>query len=105
MRRALHFVFKIGDRAKTATFYRDVLGMTVCGFDFYLAARTREDSTDVLTSLCKARISPKSGTCHVVTKGFFSLNVLFKKTNASIHRRFYAMKNLRKAAKRRAMGM
>lgn len=30
LRRALHFVFKIGDRAKTATFYRDVLGMKVC---------------------------------------------------------------------------
>lgn len=29
LRRALHFVFKIGDRAKTATFYRDVLGMKV----------------------------------------------------------------------------
>lgn len=29
LRRALHFVFKIGDRTKTATFYRDVLGMKV----------------------------------------------------------------------------
>ncbi|XP_061734272.1 glyoxalase domain-containing protein 4 isoform X1 [Nerophis ophidion] len=29
MRRALHFVFKVGDRNKTATFYRDVLGMKV----------------------------------------------------------------------------
>nr|XP_057936209.1 glyoxalase domain-containing protein 4 [Doryrhamphus excisus] len=29
MRRALHFVFKVGDRTKTATFYRDVLGMKV----------------------------------------------------------------------------
>ncbi|KAM4589548.1 glyoxalase domain-containing protein 4 [Fundulus diaphanus] len=29
LRRALHFVFKVGDRAKTATFYRDVLGMKV----------------------------------------------------------------------------
>uniref|UniRef100_A0A3Q3X9M6 VOC domain-containing protein n=1 Tax=Mola mola TaxID=94237 RepID=A0A3Q3X9M6_MOLML len=28
-RRALHFVFKVGDRAKTATFYRDVLGMKI----------------------------------------------------------------------------
>ncbi|CAB1432812.1 unnamed protein product [Pleuronectes platessa] len=28
-RRALHFVFKVGDRTKTATFYRDVLGMKV----------------------------------------------------------------------------
>ncbi|XP_070761875.1 glyoxalase domain-containing protein 4 isoform X5 [Enoplosus armatus] len=27
LRRALHFVFKVGDRTKTATFYRDVLGM------------------------------------------------------------------------------
>ncbi|XP_038053751.1 glyoxalase domain-containing protein 4-like [Patiria miniata] len=26
-RRALHFVFKVGDRTKTAEFYRDVLGM------------------------------------------------------------------------------
>lgn len=26
-RRALHFVFKIGDRTKTASFYRDILGM------------------------------------------------------------------------------
>uniref|UniRef100_A0A3Q3G8Y2 Glyoxalase domain containing 4 n=1 Tax=Labrus bergylta TaxID=56723 RepID=A0A3Q3G8Y2_9LABR len=25
----LHFVFKVGDRAKTATFYRDVLGMKI----------------------------------------------------------------------------
>uniref|UniRef100_A0A672RVQ1 Glyoxalase/fosfomycin resistance/dioxygenase domain-containing protein n=1 Tax=Sinocyclocheilus grahami TaxID=75366 RepID=A0A672RVQ1_SINGR len=34
LRRALHFVFKVGDRTKTATFYRDVLGMKVkelCG--------------------------------------------------------------------------
>ncbi|KAJ8385067.1 hypothetical protein AAFF_G00195970 [Aldrovandia affinis] len=29
LRRALHFVFKVGDRAKTATFYRDVLGMRI----------------------------------------------------------------------------
>ncbi|XP_077579126.1 glyoxalase domain-containing protein 4 [Stigmatopora nigra] len=29
MRRALHFVFKVGDRAKMATFYRDILGMKV----------------------------------------------------------------------------
>jgi len=27
-KRALHFVFKVGDRTKTSTFYRDVLGMT-----------------------------------------------------------------------------
>ncbi|XP_038670497.1 glyoxalase domain-containing protein 4 [Scyliorhinus canicula] len=27
--RVLHFVFKVGDRARTARFYRDVLGMTV----------------------------------------------------------------------------
>lgn len=30
LRRALHFVFKVGDRSKTVTFYRDVLGMKVC---------------------------------------------------------------------------
>ncbi|XP_046891716.1 glyoxalase domain-containing protein 4 isoform X1 [Hypomesus transpacificus] len=29
LRRALHFVFKVGDRGKTATFYRDVLGMKI----------------------------------------------------------------------------
>ncbi|XP_023870036.1 glyoxalase domain-containing protein 4 [Salvelinus sp. IW2-2015] len=29
LRRALHFVFKVGDRRKTATFYRDVLGMKI----------------------------------------------------------------------------
>ncbi|KAK0139648.1 Glyoxalase domain-containing protein 4 [Merluccius polli] len=29
MRRVLHFVFKVGDRAKTATFYREVLGMKI----------------------------------------------------------------------------
>lgn len=29
LRRALHFVFKVGDRNKTAVFYRDVLGMKV----------------------------------------------------------------------------
>jgi len=29
LRRALHFVFKVGDRSKTATFYRDVLGMKI----------------------------------------------------------------------------
>ncbi|XP_061461280.1 glyoxalase domain-containing protein 4 isoform X2 [Rhineura floridana] len=28
-RRALHFVFKVGDRAQTARFYRDLLGMRV----------------------------------------------------------------------------
>ncbi|NP_001188167.1 glyoxalase domain-containing protein 4 [Ictalurus punctatus] len=28
-RRALHFVFKVGDRSKTAIFYRDVLGMKI----------------------------------------------------------------------------
>lgn len=27
--RALHFVFKIGDRAKNAFFFRDILGMKV----------------------------------------------------------------------------
>uniref|UniRef100_A0A4W5KTA5 VOC domain-containing protein n=1 Tax=Hucho hucho TaxID=62062 RepID=A0A4W5KTA5_9TELE len=29
LRRALHFVFKVGDRSKTANFYRDVLGMKI----------------------------------------------------------------------------
>ncbi|XP_028320322.1 glyoxalase domain-containing protein 4 [Gouania willdenowi] len=29
LRRALHFVFKVGDRTKTAKFYRDVLGMKI----------------------------------------------------------------------------
>uniref|UniRef100_A0A673XIH7 VOC domain-containing protein n=1 Tax=Salmo trutta TaxID=8032 RepID=A0A673XIH7_SALTR len=29
LRRALHFVFKVGDRSKTDTFYRDVLGMKI----------------------------------------------------------------------------
>ncbi|KAG5269356.1 hypothetical protein AALO_G00201090 [Alosa alosa] len=29
LRRALHFVFKVGDRGKTATFYREVLGMKI----------------------------------------------------------------------------
>lgn len=28
-RRALHFVFKVGDRARTARFYRELLGMSV----------------------------------------------------------------------------
>ncbi|KAJ7995575.1 hypothetical protein DPEC_G00246010 [Dallia pectoralis] len=28
-KRALHFVFKVGDRSKTATFFRDVLGMKI----------------------------------------------------------------------------
>lgn len=28
-RRALHFVFKVGNRFETACFYRDVLGMKV----------------------------------------------------------------------------
>lgn len=28
-RRALHFVFKVGDRARTARFYRELLGMRV----------------------------------------------------------------------------
>lgn len=56
LRRALHFVFKIGDRAKTATFYRDVLGMKVC------------------VSKVTERIQP----CYVVTKGlggFFLLSL------------------------------
>lgn len=30
-RRALHFVFKVGDRARTARFYRELLGMRVSG--------------------------------------------------------------------------
>ncbi|XP_042686139.1 glyoxalase domain-containing protein 4 isoform X2 [Centrocercus urophasianus] len=29
VRRALHFVFKVGDRARTARFYRELLGMSV----------------------------------------------------------------------------
>uniref|UniRef100_A0A4W5NYQ1 VOC domain-containing protein n=1 Tax=Hucho hucho TaxID=62062 RepID=A0A4W5NYQ1_9TELE len=29
LRRALHFVFKMGDRSKTETFYRDVLGVKI----------------------------------------------------------------------------
>ena len=28
-RRALHFVFKVGDRTETIRFYKDVLGMKV----------------------------------------------------------------------------
>lgn len=28
-RRALHFVFKVGDRARTARFFRELLGMSV----------------------------------------------------------------------------
>ena len=33
--RALHYVFKIGDRKATAAFYKDILGMkvSVSGFD------------------------------------------------------------------------
>lgn len=42
LRRALHFVFKIGDRAKTATFYRDVLGMKVGVFDVNLTVLRTE---------------------------------------------------------------
>uniref|UniRef100_A0A673ZP16 Glyoxalase/fosfomycin resistance/dioxygenase domain-containing protein n=1 Tax=Salmo trutta TaxID=8032 RepID=A0A673ZP16_SALTR len=34
LRRALHFVFKVGDRSKTATFYRDVLGMKIFRMGF-----------------------------------------------------------------------
>lgn len=30
-RRALHFVFKVGDRGRTARFYRELLGMSVSG--------------------------------------------------------------------------
>ena len=37
--RALHFVFKVADRAATARFYRDLLGMKVnfnmCNFFFF----------------------------------------------------------------------
>uniref|UniRef100_A0A4W5RAB2 Glyoxalase domain containing 4 n=1 Tax=Hucho hucho TaxID=62062 RepID=A0A4W5RAB2_9TELE len=29
LRRALHFIFKVGDKSKTATFYRDVLSMKI----------------------------------------------------------------------------
>lgn len=29
--RALHFVFKVGNRTQTARFYRDILGMKVYG--------------------------------------------------------------------------
>lgn len=38
LRRALHFVFKVGDRSKTAVFYRDVLGMKVsqCVSEIYM---------------------------------------------------------------------
>lgn len=39
-RRALHFVFKVGNRFQTARFYRDVLGMKVqAGFDWGWRAR------------------------------------------------------------------
>lgn len=40
-RRALHFVFKVGDRAETARFYRDVLGMRVSGGARRWAVRKR----------------------------------------------------------------
>ncbi len=33
-RRALHFVFKVGDRQKTIRFYKDILGMKVYTFIF-----------------------------------------------------------------------
>ena len=33
LRRALHFVFKIGNRNETVKFYRDILGMKVCIID------------------------------------------------------------------------
>ena len=39
-RRALHFVFKVADRTSTAAFYRDVLGMKVCGVCWWCMVRT-----------------------------------------------------------------
>lgn len=65
LRRALHFVFKIGDRAKTATFYRDVLGMKVGVFDVHLPVRT--ETIQLTHQLMYSSNQKKSRTCHVVS--------------------------------------
>lgn len=49
--RALHFVFKVGDRGKTATFYREVLGMKV-------SCSTVKDSVGQLVRTDRIRHSP-----------------------------------------------
>lgn len=35
LRRALHFVFKIGNRNETIKFYREILGMKVRGISYF----------------------------------------------------------------------
>lgn len=49
LRRALHFVFKVGDRGRTATFYRDVLGMKVI---ISVSFRCQIDVTVATDQLC-----------------------------------------------------
>jgi len=102
MRRALHFVFKVGDRAQTATFYRDVLGMQVG----LLSPLTR---LTLLKHVYVAAHCDTVGTWHVVLlllhHGIVTLNYWSEWVNVSLHHsRFYAMKSLKKAAKHRAMG-
>lgn len=55
LRRALHFVFKIGNRNETVKFYRDILGMKVCIID----------SSDYVM------FSAKRGSIHSYAKKFF----------------------------------
>ena len=35
-RRALHFVFKVGDRTQTIKFYKDILGMKVTKYHRFI---------------------------------------------------------------------
>ena len=67
--RALHWVFKVGDRAKTIDFYRNVLGMKVSGRDGNITAtwkvlgRIRAGNVD--DSLGDSIFGPVGGERHM----------------------------------------
>ncbi len=77
LRRALHFVFKVGDRTKTATFYRDVLGMKV-----------EDMSTDLIVKFLFYYVNNKVGTLpsniadkpvnHAITKHRLARSRIFR---------------------------
>lgn len=96
LRRALHFVFKVGDRSRTAVFYRDVLGMKAS------------------QCVCETRINLKRGCVIMHAERTLFISELLKNKPLTISEicsllliamcRFYAMRSLKRAVRQRVMG-
>ena len=108
LRRALHFVFKIGNRNETIKFYREILGMKVRGISYCVSdfgASFRACPLD--DSVGSYNLAP----CCIVVCCLYLINTVGIKSNSSrflkecvLFIRFCAMKSLKRAVRHLAMG-